>query len=240
MKLIELYNENNERVGSTYPRRAKQLVRNGRASWLAEGHALLLASEVQTLPATDEEEPHMTDTVYQNNGKVLGESDDELLNLAKRKVADKKTLRIHIAIFAVIVAIFAGLFIDRVSTPRSLYGGYFNEAIWNLEEYFRVSARERFVNVREATSSLHVEEASWLLGEAQSAQMRIAYPLYIVGGILLAWGAWLAHRTTKYVRKYLQEKGPRPPKPLKPPKPPKLDPVMREYLKLKEKAGTTQ
>ena len=109
---IILYDENHERVGETYHRRAKQLVRSGRAYWLEEGHSLLLASylaEHQTLPPTKEEIPTMTESVFTNNGTAPEEpkapctsvSSDSLMYLAKQNVTQKKSLIRHIVAYII-------------------------------------------------------------------------------------------------------------------------------------------
>ena len=107
-KPIVLYDENRERVGETYPRRAKQLLKSGRALWLEEGHSMLLASVPEnsaSLPV--KEEIFVTETVYHNNGTKIDSaeskemSNDLLLHLARQNVAEKKSLFRHIIAYII-------------------------------------------------------------------------------------------------------------------------------------------
>ena len=100
---IMLYDENHERVGETYHRRAKQLVRSGRAVWLDEGYSLQMtscqAAEMPISPPTKEELSIM-ENIYVNNGvtpEVLEvphpAAHNELrMYLARQNVARKKNL----------------------------------------------------------------------------------------------------------------------------------------------------
>ena len=108
-KPIVLYNQNHERVGETYPRRAKQLIRNGRATWLEEGQILLINANHEPYPP-EQEEPIMT--TYQNNGTTVPPppethemSDDLLLYLAKKNVAEKRSLVRHAIAYALALVI---------------------------------------------------------------------------------------------------------------------------------------
>ncbi|MCL2528227.1 MAG: hypothetical protein FWE42_07390 [Defluviitaleaceae bacterium] len=97
-KPIVLYDQNRERVGETYPRRAKQLVRSGRAAWLEEGQSLLMNTDYMPYPVAKEDLLTMNEDIYQNNGNIVEastpveESNDLLLYLAKQNVAEKKSL----------------------------------------------------------------------------------------------------------------------------------------------------
>ena len=113
---IILYDENHERVGETYHRRAKQLVRSGRGHWLEEGHSMMLTSylsaEKYPLPHSKEEVPTMTESVYNNNGIAYEEpkapttaSNDLLMYLAKQNVAQKKSLIRHVVAYAIAWAV---------------------------------------------------------------------------------------------------------------------------------------
>jgi len=108
-KPIVLYDQNHERVGETYPRRAKQLVRSGRAAWLEEGQSLLMNTDYMPYPPTKEDLLTMNEDIYQSNGNIVEEiapgekskeeSNDLLLYLAKQNVAEKKSLFRHIIAF---------------------------------------------------------------------------------------------------------------------------------------------
>ena len=95
--MVTLYNQDGEKIGETYPRRAKQLIKNGRAAWLCENISL------QLIP-TSKEDSIMADT---NIPIDNGSQDDKLLMyLARKNVQDKKNFKRHvIALFAVLVLI---------------------------------------------------------------------------------------------------------------------------------------
>ena len=135
---IVLYDENHERVGETYHRRAKQLVRSGRAVWLEEGQSLILAShpatEHEALPPTHKEDFAMTENIYTNNGVALEPparsegSNEMLMYLARQNVAQKKNLIKHavayLLVWVILIAMPMGVvrpasmrspFIQRVS-----------------------------------------------------------------------------------------------------------------------------
>ena len=109
MKPIVLYDENHERVGETYPRRAKQLLRSGRAFWLEEGSTMRLITAIdETYPPTKEDVLPMTEPVMQNNGMAVEStpppitptgSDDLLMYIAKQNVSRKRSLIRHIVAF---------------------------------------------------------------------------------------------------------------------------------------------
>ncbi|MCL2361055.1 MAG: hypothetical protein FWC73_04475 [Defluviitaleaceae bacterium] len=112
-KLIVLYDENNERVGETYPRRAKQLIRSGRATWSVDGESLILNMTYDSCPIPKEDDL-MSDYYYQNNGTAVapppitpgaGESNDLLLYLAKENVAKKKNLVRHVIAYVLVWAV---------------------------------------------------------------------------------------------------------------------------------------
>ena len=106
---IILYDENHERVGETYHRRAKQLVKSGRAYWLEEGHSLRLASYLSADPPIKEEVPIMSESVFNNNGIAPDEpkatppeaSNDLLMYLARKNVAEKKSLFRHVVAYII-------------------------------------------------------------------------------------------------------------------------------------------
>ena len=114
---IILYDENHERVGETYHRRAKQLIKSGRGHWLEEGHSMMLTSYLSADPPTKEEVPTMTESVYNNNGIAHEEpkaptsaSNDLLMYLAKQNVAQKKSLIRHVVAYAIAWAVILSSF----------------------------------------------------------------------------------------------------------------------------------
>ena len=128
---IVLYDENNERVGETYHRRAKQLVRSGRAAWLEEGQSLVLAShpEHEALPPPHKEEFIMTESIYTNNGVALeapeaparpeGGASDLLMYLARQNVAQKRNLIKHAVAYLLVWVVLIAMPIGMVR-PASM------------------------------------------------------------------------------------------------------------------------
>jgi len=109
MKPIVLYDVNHERVGETYPRRAKQLLRSGRALWLEEdvSMTLILAQDIPT-PPTKEDAIIMTEPLLTNDGVAMEvesvappitTSDDLLMYVAKQNIDRKRSLFRHVAAF---------------------------------------------------------------------------------------------------------------------------------------------
>jgi len=139
-KPIVLYDQNHERVGETYPRRAKQLIRNGRATWLEEGQSLLLATNHEPYPP-EQEEPIMT--AYQNNGTSVPPlpppethemSDDLLLYLAKKNVAEKRSLLRHaIAYVLALVILFAATSVRHTNVVYFEPNVHFTPTVMEVE-----------------------------------------------------------------------------------------------------------
>jgi len=116
---IVLYDENHERVGETYHRRAKQLVRSGRAVWIEDGQSLQMASQqTPEIPAPPpvKEELIMTENVFTNNGIApeMPETPEiphatgvnELrMYLAKQNVARKRNLVKNIVAYVLVWAL---------------------------------------------------------------------------------------------------------------------------------------
>ncbi|MCL2405865.1 MAG: hypothetical protein FWC92_10025 [Defluviitaleaceae bacterium] len=114
---IVLYDENHERVGETYHRRAKQLVRSGRAVWLEDGHSLLMApqqaqtQDVSASPPT-QEDLIMTESIYTNNGPPPSHEPPEATHttginelrmyLARQNVARKRSLVKNLVAYALV------------------------------------------------------------------------------------------------------------------------------------------
>ena len=138
---IVLYDENHERVGETYHRRAKQLVRSGRAVWLEEGHSLQMApyqtEAMQALPPLKEETFTMTESIYTSNGiapestETAGlphpASHNELrMYLARQNVARKRNLIrniiAYIAIWPILFASYFGLLHRHIGVSQTVTG----------------------------------------------------------------------------------------------------------------------
>jgi len=147
---IVLYDENNERVGETYHRRAKQLVRSGRAVWLDDGQSLLMTScqapETVTLPPTKEDLPIMTE-IYTNNGTApimpeapppAPEAPNELrMYLARRNVARKRNLIKNIVAYILVwVLILVPISATRVTHSTVAIGSTVENEIMRFSQPF--------------------------------------------------------------------------------------------------------
>ena len=203
-------------MGTTYPRRAKQLVRNGRAVWLEEGQTLQLTAEPDsTPPVTIEEEAQMDDKMYPTNGKAktytsdhTEESDDLLMYLAKKNVREKRNLGWHVLAFIIALIILGTLFgVNHThSHPMSS------------------QIRGAINNVQSIQSYVPVDSL-WHVGNAIGAMERVMFShipsvLYMLSGALILWGAWIVVRAAKIFRR--KKKSAKP------------DPVLLEYKRLKD------
>ena len=121
--IINLYDHDNK-IGSVYPRHAKQLVLKGRASWLEEGKSLIISN---SSPTTIKEELPMTSItdshVYQSNERserfetertapissVDLEHERLLIAMATKRISERKQFLVHSIMFLP-VAFFILLF----------------------------------------------------------------------------------------------------------------------------------
>ena len=203
-------------MGTTYPRRAKQLVRNGRAKWLEEGQTLQLMPEPDsTPPAIIEEETHMDDKIYPANSKTepyisdhTEESDGLLMYLAKKNVQDKKILKRHALAFIVAVLILGMLYGVNHSSHHPMH--------WRISDS---------MNGLHSAMQHIPEDYTWLVLNAVRTMESILFnhtpPIwYMLAGALLLWGAWIVVRAAKIFRR--KKKSAKP------------DPVLLEYKRLKD------
>jgi len=146
---IQVFDKDNLRIGETYPRRAKQLVLNGRAVWMDDKHLSIRLADM--LSAADTwEDKHMdisnenfehneelnhvvnskessnlnTETteqsaVFEKSGVTAVPSEDLLMYLAKQNVARRYDLIRQIILFPVTFIILA------VVTNGFRFGGMF-------------------------------------------------------------------------------------------------------------------
>jgi len=218
--MITLYNERHESVGTTYPRRAKQLVLKGRATWLEEGRTLQLTPNTNGengLPLmTIEEESTM------NDEKTYETNDELLLYIAKQNVAQKKNLRRNIIAY-IVAWLLLGLSYD------AFVANIMHNIRWRANEL-----SDHWNSFLETSRALQ----SWRIEDAIDQMIRTAHrtppPLwYVVIGAMLAWGTWIVFRIWKIhgesIRRFFGRLRPwaKPEKPLKP------DPVIAEYQRLK-------
>ena len=146
---IVLYDENNERVGETFPRRAKQLIKSGRAYWLEEGQTLRMA-----LPPPRKEEITM-ETMYSNNGAPVAPPHHEppnelLMYLAKQNIKERRNLVRHVIAYVLVWAIIITANVFHTSTRNfftttsseapeieasTMHRGSWAFEDWDLERY---------------------------------------------------------------------------------------------------------
>jgi len=203
-------------VGTTYPRRAKQLIKNGRAAWLEEGQTLQLSPT----PAVIKEDTLMVDGIgySTNNSKVITEttevpvtdSDELLMYKARQNVRNKKNLIKHFFAFIAawpILAIVYGTLVQNASHPQA----------WRIQDTMRTID----------SLAPHIPEDYWWVIDNMAwflnGVIRNYVPSiwYVILGVMLAWGTWIALRVAKQILIKLNTKKA------------KQDPIMQEYERLK-------
>ena len=109
---VALYDSNNNKIGETYTRRARQLVKQQRASWVDDSQ-----SAIRFAPGME----HMDDPVPIDisNYEIDPKTDRELMKLAKRRVHARFAFRLHLAIFFILCPFW--ILIYMLTDP----GGYF-------------------------------------------------------------------------------------------------------------------
>ena len=151
MDKIAVYDNEGRRVGSTYPRRAKQLVMKQKAVWQDVNHKGI--SLVDMLDSANyEEDKHMEadNTIEVKEGALASEmgeaaeelavsvdveeisvktpSEDLLMYLAKQNVKKRHNLFLNIVLFPVVLivlAIITGGFNSRSGLNAAFYAGVF-------------------------------------------------------------------------------------------------------------------
>ena len=98
---ILLYNSSGAKIGETFARRARQLVKQQRASWMdAEQKAIQFAPDMENM---DEREDIPLAIPVSNRA----EDEKWLLELAEKRIKERKLFRIHtIALIPVIILMF--------------------------------------------------------------------------------------------------------------------------------------
>ena len=221
MKLITLYNKQREKVGETYPRRAKQLVRSGRAVWLEEGIALQLTAEIPLSSNFKEENTVADEKICLTNDNPEAESpqpdltgnDDFLMYLARKNVREKTNMIKNIVAFA---ATSLALVILHGNLA---YGSHWpaNQArrqLSSLDMLIRSPILQNFDAYHEELWNIQ-----WFLESIGS----MAHPIWtFIAGVMTAWGGWILIRTAVMVAGRARTKRP--------------DPVVAEYMRLKSMA----
>ena len=219
MELITLYNQHREKVGETYPRRAKQLVRNGRAAWLEDKVSLQLIATDQP-PALKEENIMVDRNVLPSNDDSQAEKhqlefveDDNLLKyLARKNVQDRKNLIKHVIAFCAALLVFnimMGSTTYELATEARLAVNDLNRVMITQTEEYGFELR----HARRVLQSVY----------------RMTNPVFVFfGGAMAAWGGWILFCVSVRVYKKFRMRI------LKIPMP---DPVATEYARLKSMAS---
>jgi len=247
-KPIVLYDQNHERVGETYPRRAKQLLKSGRAVWLDEGQSMQICTDYQPNPPDKEDEISMTEPIYQNNGEPItepvpvhpGESSDLLLYKAKRNVAEKRSLIRHLIAY-IIAWPFLHALIFRFFNGGSRTSAQMDHATAiRMANDFMPSLQFRnfttpylFIQGPDggswgrvdsnAVNEVLVAFASDIQAYVPTAVQRHDFLWYFVLGVMVTWGVWIVARGIRVLGRHMNRKAPRALKP---------DPVAIEYQRL--------
>jgi len=109
---VVLYDSNNAKIGETYTRRARQLVKQQRASWVDESQgAIKFAPGMEHM-----DDPAPTDMPSYD---IDPRADKELMKLAKRRVHARFAFRLHASLLPILSAFF--ILIYALTDP----GGYF-------------------------------------------------------------------------------------------------------------------
>ena len=203
-------------MGTTYPRRAKQLIKNGRAAWLEEGQTLQLSPT----PAVIKEDTLMVDGIgySTNNGKVITEttevpttdSDELLMYKARQNVRNKKNLIKHFFAFMAawpILAIVYGTLVQNATHPLT----------WRIQDTMRTM--DLLVPHIPEDYWWVIDNTTWFLNGVIRNYVPSIW--YVILGVMLAWGTWIALRVVKQIVIKLNTKKA------------KQDPVMQEYKRLK-------
>ena len=204
---IKIVGEHEEEIGETYPRRAKQLVKNGRAIWLEDGVSIQLVNK----------EPN---DMYTNNGveikpppmPLVDETEDKLLlYLAKRTIAKKKELLRHVIAYVIswfTLAVLNGARFFITDHPRQWAA---NSARDLLHHYARYATVDRVQEV--------MDNAAWQIGVV--TRNHVSPLWYALLGAMAFWSVLIIVKA----KSYFALKGEM--------KPGKVDPVLQEYQRLK-------
>ena len=216
---IILYDRQGEKIGTLYPRRAKQLLLKGRAEWLEEDRSLQLVGSSEN---KKEETP--MEAVYTPNAPTetpRPETDPSLMHQAQENVKFKRRLKRQVlfcgAAWLMMMFFFAGIPFNLPHPRQAAMDGHI--------------AQLRIMHF-ELRNSTGVRTAGWY-NRSNIAMYAIedyfsrhqVPPLWYAGlGLLTAWSIMIALDAKRLVKiSVIPFKTIR----VKP------DPVMREYLRLK-------
>jgi len=111
---IILYDSNDIKIGETFARRARQLVKQQRAAWINDSH-----DSIRFAPGMEKMDDSDIDEVYEKHTPHPIDLDNKLLKLAKRRVHARFALRLHRSIVIVLCVFFVVLYM------LTDMGGYF-------------------------------------------------------------------------------------------------------------------
>jgi len=111
---VLLYDSNDVKIGETFIRRAKQLVKQQRASWIGDNH-----DAIRFAPGMEKLDDTMADGIYVRQSIQSMDADKDLLKLAKRRVHARFAFKLHCSIALVLSALVVVIY---MLTDR---GGYF-------------------------------------------------------------------------------------------------------------------
>jgi len=111
---VILYDSNDIRIGETFTRRARQLVKQQRASWIGDNQ-----EAIRFAPGMEKLDETMDDHIHEKHVMHSRTTDDELLKLARRRVHARFGFRLHCALVLIIGAFL--IIIHLLTDP----GGYF-------------------------------------------------------------------------------------------------------------------
>jgi len=123
---ILLYDSNDNKIGETFVRRARQLVKQQRASWIDDNReAIRFAPGMENMDEIEVQPLHSTEDA--NDADI---TDNELMKLARRRVHARFAFTLHRAIVLMLCVFFVFLYL--LTDP----GGYF----WPIWPMFGLGA----------------------------------------------------------------------------------------------------
>ena len=107
---VLLYDYNDVKIGETYVRRARQLVKQQRAAWVDDSQkAIRFAPGMENMEdSTDMYEAHETHHAHED---INAFTDKQLMKLAKRRVHAKFAFRLHRSIAVMLSVFFVLIFL---------------------------------------------------------------------------------------------------------------------------------
>ena len=111
---VLLYDSNDVKIGETFIRRARQLVKQQRASWIDDNQ-----NAIRFAPGQENLDDTLTDDIGDMAFMQDADKDNDLMKLARRRVHAKFAFKLHRSI---VLAISAFLVVIYFLTDR---GGYF-------------------------------------------------------------------------------------------------------------------